>query len=111
MSSGIGRHKMAAPKVAICPYCGFPACEADWVDIGVGEDQCGPYHCPVCKASEASIYDTRSLTAREQETGWYEPGSPPSECANTVDGVLVGHKAAKVAYILGRLDNKTHEAL
>ena len=27
-----------------CPYCGSE-CEADWVDIGVGMQQCGPYYC------------------------------------------------------------------
>lgn len=107
MSTGIGHHKMAGPKVAICPYCNFPACEADWVDVGVGEIQGGPYHCPSCEASEASYLDTRVLTPREQETGWYEPGSPVSGCANTVDGILVSHTAAKAAYRLGRLDDKT----
>ncbi len=106
MSSGIGMHKMAGPKTAICPYCNFPACDADWVDVGVGEIQCGPYHCPQCNASEVSLYDKRILTQREEKTGWYEPGSPVSESANTVNGVLVSHTAAAVAYRLGKLDKK-----
>ncbi len=27
-----------------CPEC-EAECEADFVDIGVGEQQCSPYHC------------------------------------------------------------------
>lgn len=34
-----------------CPYC-KEAIEADWVDVGVGMVQCGPYHCYSCGASE-----------------------------------------------------------
>jgi hypothetical protein len=34
-----------------CPYCGA-SMEADWVDVGVGMVQCGPYHCYACGASE-----------------------------------------------------------
>ena len=30
-----------------CPKCGGP-CEADFVDIGVGEQQSGPYSCQEC---------------------------------------------------------------
>ena len=30
-----------------CPKCGGP-CEADFVDTGVGEQQCGPYRCMEC---------------------------------------------------------------
>lgn len=30
-----------------CPLCGAPA-ECDTVDIGVGEQQCGPYMCIEC---------------------------------------------------------------
>jgi hypothetical protein len=34
-----------------CPYCKAEM-EADWVDVGVGMVQCGPYHCYECEASE-----------------------------------------------------------
>jgi len=34
-----------------CPYC-TEEMEADWVDVGVGMVQCGPYHCYSCNASE-----------------------------------------------------------
>lgn len=34
-----------------CPYCRMDM-EADWVDVGVGMVQCGPYHCWNCGASE-----------------------------------------------------------
>lgn len=34
-----------------CPYCQSEM-EADFVDVGVGMVQCGPYHCYDCGASE-----------------------------------------------------------
>lgn len=34
-----------------CPYC-QSMMDADFVDIGVGMVQCGPYHCLSCHASE-----------------------------------------------------------
>lgn len=68
--------------------------------------QCGPYHCESCLASEIHPYDTRKLTEKEEETGWYEPHTPVSEHANTVMGALVDHKTAKKAYRLGLLDSK-----
>lgn len=34
-----------------CPYCKHDM-NADWVDVGVGSVQCGPYHCANCGASE-----------------------------------------------------------
>ncbi|MOA61597.1 hypothetical protein D3C78_1867770 [compost metagenome] len=44
----------------------------------------------------------------EIETNWYEPESKQvSPYANTVNGVLVDHKTAKIAYNLGLLDEKT----
>jgi hypothetical protein len=41
-----------------CPYC-KDSMEADYVDVGVGMVQCGPYHCYTCGASEIGpeIYD------------------------------------------------------
>lgn len=111
--SGIGNHKYSnerthvyAEDVAICPYCGNKKCYADHVNVGVGLIQCGPYYCDECFASEISSYDTRELTEREKATGWYEPGTPVSETANTVGGELVDHKTAKVMYNAGLLDEK-----
>lgn len=113
MSTGIGRHKFStnnrsvwSPDHAICPYCSYEHCKADHVDVGIGLVQCGPYHCPVCEASEMSSLDTRVLTEREKETGWFEPGSPVSEVANTVNGKLVDHQEAKQYYNIGLLDTK-----
>ncbi len=56
-----------------CPYC-KTVCRADFVDIGVGMQQCGPFHCNACGASEIGPYDAeRELTADEHRTGWYAP--------------------------------------
>lgn len=89
-----GQHEPTEP----CPYCGT-ICRADFVDIGVGYQQCGPYHCDNCGASEQGPYDTeRPLTARERETGWYAPGEPPGSSANVIGGRVVSHVQARAAY-------------
>lgn len=81
-----------------CPYC-LALCEADWVDVEVGWVQCGPFHCTKCKASEIGTYDTqRLLTQKEKDTGWYGPGQPYGDSANTIDGELVGYKEAEFIY-------------
>lgn len=46
-----------------CPYCGSD-CEADWCDVGVGNVQCGPYHCENCHAVEVGAHD--DLTGRDE---------------------------------------------
>lgn len=113
MSTGIGKHKFSTsngsiwnPDEAICPYCSYEHCVADHCDVGVGMVQCGPYHCPVCEASEISNLDTRELTEREKKTGWFQPGSAVSDAANTVNGRLVDHLEAKEFYDIGLLDKK-----
>lgn len=113
MSTGIGNHEFSTnykniykPDLAICPYCGYEFCEADHCDVGIGMVQCGPYYCPQCRASEISSLDKRELTDREKETGWFQPDSPVSDAANTVNGQLVNHKEAKQAYDIGLLDVK-----
>ncbi|GEA15545.1 hypothetical protein E308F_17890 [Moorella sp. E308F] len=90
-----------------CPYCGTE-CEADWVDVGVGYQQCGPYYCPNCGASEIGPFDdeARILTDEEKKTGWYKPGSPVSDKANTFKDCLVDHKTAKRLYEMGLLNKK-----
>lgn len=102
MSTGIGNHKYVEQEAgaytvhkAICPYCGCRECEADHVDVGIGMQQCGPYYCPDCGASEASYLDNRALNPKEEATGWYMPHSPVSEYANTINGQLVSHTVAK----------------
>jgi hypothetical protein len=47
---------MASNDKEKCPYCGTE-CYADWVDVGIGEAQCGPYYCENCGASEIGSYD------------------------------------------------------
>lgn len=81
-----------------CPYCALP-CRADFVDIGVGFQQCGPFHCEQCGASEIGPYDEpRELTEREKETGWYRPGREPGSSANVIGGKVVSHVQMKAAY-------------
>lgn len=102
-----------------CPYCSTE-CECDLVDVGVGFQQCGPFHCENCGASEMHPMEVppfvdmkthttpsgRVLTERECETGWYEPNTPVSPMANTCQGVLVDHQTAKQLYRRGCLDEK-----
>ena len=81
-----------------CPYCGF-LCDADFVDIGVGWQQCGPYHCENCGASQISGYDEpRELTEEEKETGWYKPNSAPGSSANVINGKVVSANLMKAEY-------------
>lgn len=81
-----------------CPYCGAD-CDADWVDVGVGMVQCGPYHCLGCKASEIGPHDKpRPLTDLEQQTGWYAPDTPPGSSANVIGGQVVSYKEMDAAY-------------
>ncbi|WP_433748302.1 hypothetical protein [Paenibacillus amylolyticus] len=117
-----------------CPYCGDD-CHADFVDVGVGMVQCGPYHCESCGASEIGpelsdwyvgerdeygrvinperkdgvpiLRDGHPFSEVELEKGWYDPNKKKiSPYANTINGVLVDHKTAKTAYDLGILDEK-----
>ncbi len=82
-----------------CPYCKALCC-ADFVDVGVGMVQCGPFHCEACGASEIGIYDDpRQLTPREEETGWYEPGAPAGSSANVgADGRHIRYFEADTLY-------------
>lgn len=66
-----------------CPYCRALCC-ADFVDVGVGMVQCGPFHCESCGASEIGPHDEeRVLSSEERDSGWYGPNSPPGSSANT----------------------------
>ncbi|HTP77729.1 MAG TPA: hypothetical protein VMJ73_12200 [Rhizomicrobium sp.] len=81
-----------------CPYCGTP-CDADFVDIGVGYQQCGPFHCDQCGASEIGPNDEeRELTDAERQSGWYAPNSEPGSSANVIGGKFVSHQVMRKAY-------------
>lgn len=94
-----------SPGLVNCPYCKFP-CECDVVDIGIGYQQCGPYFCENCQASQIGPYDNNTATDEEKRVGWYAPGRPISTSANTYDGMLVSHQIAKTLYLRGMLDPK-----
>jgi hypothetical protein len=84
--------------VESCPYC-EAECQADWVDIGVGYTQAGPFHCTACGASQIGGFDDdRELTEAEKTNGWYAPGQPPSDKANVIHGRIVGHTEMADAY-------------
>lgn len=81
-----------------CPYC-RAICRADFVDIGVGFQQCGPFYCEECGASEIGAYDEpRTLTSEEERTRWYAPGGEPGSSANVINGRVVSHVQVRAAY-------------
>ena len=87
-----------------CPYCGTEM-ECDWVDVGVGCVQCGPYYCTECGASEMGPEDVLDdVTDEEARTGYYRGRHSPY--ANQVMGMLVDHKTAQRLYEFGLLDPK-----
>ena len=95
--------------VESCPYCHQP-CDADFVDIGVGFQQCGPYHCENCGASEIGPYDSpRPLTAAEDKCGWYAPHSEPGSSANIIGGRVVTHQQMNHAYREEFMGNQLHD--
>jgi hypothetical protein len=86
------------PPTEACPYC-QAKCDADFVDIGVGFTQCGPYHCEQCGASEIGPNDEpRELSEDEKRTGWYAPHSEPGSSANVVHGKIVSHQVMRETY-------------
>lgn len=91
---GYGEH----PPTKDCPYC-RAVCDADFVDIGIGFTQCGPYYCGNCHASEIGMYDEpRELTDEEDKTGWYRPESEPGSSANVIGGRVVSHQVMRDEY-------------
>lgn len=87
-----------------CPYCGTKM-ECDWVDVGVGMVQCGPYCCENCGASEIGPEGlTPGLDDDERRTRFYKNTTSPY--ANTCQGVVVDHKTALGLYRMGLLDEK-----
>lgn len=81
-----------------CPYCGV-ACDADFVDIGIGMQQCGPFHCDQCGASQIGPHDNpRELSQAEKDKGWYAPDSEPGSTANVIHGKIVSHQQMRSEY-------------
>lgn len=96
------------PPIENCPYCNHPT-EADFVDIGVGMTQCGPYHCTRCYASEIGPFDKpRELTEREKQTCWYAPESEPGSSANVINGVVVSANVMDQVYRAEYTNNPNH---
>jgi hypothetical protein len=82
-----------------CPYCGTLTW-ADFVDIGLGFIQCGPYHCDNCQAYEIGPYDKEKVLSEEEErTGWYKPEtSKEFTSGNLLEGKFTTHQRALKAY-------------
>lgn len=92
-----------------CPYCGT-VCFADFVDVGVGFTQCGPFHCERCESSQIGPYDDRrELSDDEKRTGWYAPGAEPGSSANVINGKIVGHREALDTYRSAFTGNPLYE--
>ena len=93
----------------VCPYCTYPDCEADYVDIGIGMQQCGPFLCDHCGACQIGPYDKIAetmLSEQERKTGWYMPDRTYLTSAPTLNGKPVNHQTAMDLYRLGLLDKK-----
>ena len=88
-------------KPVPCPYCEFPM-HADFVDVGVGMAQCGPYQCDSCGASQQGPevsepdFDKSTLDEDEQRTGFYKNKISP--LANTHNGKIITAKQADAIY-------------
>lgn len=78
-----------------CPYCQFPM-QADFVDVGVGMVQCGPYCCDKCGASQVGPEENPELDADEKRTGFYKNRISP--LANQHDGRVISHRQADALY-------------
>lgn len=82
-----------------CPFCGTLTW-ADFVDVGVGFTQCGPYHCDKCGAYQIGPNDEpKKLTEDEQKYGWYEPAtSKKFTSGNVINDNFVTHEIARKKY-------------
>ncbi|SOC30949.1 hypothetical protein SAMN05428964_11128 [Thalassospira xiamenensis] len=84
--------------VEVCPYCGSE-CRAEFMSVGVGMVQAGPYHCESCGASEIGPHDKpRPLSEEEQNYQWYAPNSEPGSSANVICGKVVSSREMKNVY-------------
>lgn len=92
-----------------CPYC-REVCYADFIDIGVGMTQCGPYYCEGCGATEIGSYDNRSgMTEIERKLGWWSPEHGPGSSANVIGGKVVGHAEMLDAYRTAFVNNPIYD--
>lgn len=81
-----------------CPYC-ENMMDADWVDVGVGMVQCGPYHCFACNASEIGPERDKvehTLDKDEKRTNFYKGRISP--LANQLNGIPIDYKTADALY-------------
>jgi hypothetical protein len=88
-----------------CPYCGEGGCSAEWVDVGVGMVQAGPFHCEACGAFELGPYDDMTPTDEERRVGWYSPTRTelPSS-VSTLDGRFLDSQTALGIYRQGLVE-------
>ena len=108
----MGGHLYNEPEpLATCPYCNNKYCTADFVDVGIGMVQCGPYHCDECTAYEIGPYDKEiSLSEEERKIGWYKPNTDPTKSSgNVINGKFVTHKTMLAAYRNEFMDNPLYE--
>lgn len=57
-------------KFATCPFCKNKECEAEFVDIGVGEIQSSPYICEKCGSYQQNPTYEFTGTEEERKIGW-----------------------------------------
>ncbi|WP_060733772.1 hypothetical protein [Burkholderia cenocepacia] len=88
-----------------CPYCAEPGCSAEWVDVGVGMVQAGPFHCEACGAFEIGPYDDTTPSEDERRVGWYSPSRDElPKTVSTLDGKYLDAQTALSMYRRGLVD-------
>ena len=96
-----------------CPYC-QEMMEADYVDVGVGMVQCGPYHCYNCGASEIGpeLYDwyykdregdTIYLTGKRRYYKWAKKKLKFKHKAVLMPGHPFSEKELETGFYLGKI--------
>lgn len=90
---------MKTDKTEKCPYCENDT-YADFVDVGVGMIQCGPFHCENCKSYQIGPHDDhKDLTEIEEKTGWYEPLTDKKySSGNVKNNEFISHEEARKDY-------------
>jgi hypothetical protein len=89
----------------VCPYCGEGGCSAEWVDVGVGMVQAGPFHCEACGAFELGPYDDMTPSDEERRVGWYSPTRTELPCTvSTLDGRFLDSQTALSMYRQGLVE-------
>lgn len=98
-----------------CPFCGAE-CAAEFVDIGVGEQQCGPFTCNSCHAAQLNyeelLYTLRGenigLDEGERRAGWRR-GVKANTCGSCThfDPSFINHMG--IAHCARLHDVRVHE--